>query len=78
MKNDSMQKIVQKYCKEAKVNRHCHVHIFRKTLATRLYRHGMDIAVIAKILGHKIQTTEKYYLSVCDNDVKYMYNKCIS
>ena len=78
MKNESMQKVVQKYCKEAKIHRHCHVHLFRKTLATRLGKRGMPITSIAKILGHKsIKTTEQFYLSICDQDVKYMYQKCI-
>lgn len=78
MKNESMQKLVQKYCKEAKIYRHCHVHLFRKTLATRLSKRGMPITSIAKILGHgSIRTTEQYYLSILDQDVKYMYQKCI-
>ena len=78
MKNESMQKIVQKYCKEAKIYRHCNVHLFRKTLATRLGKRGMPITSIAKILGHNsIKTTEQFYLSICDQDVKYMYQKCI-
>ena len=78
MKNESMQKLVQKYCKEAKIYRHCHVHLFRKTLATRLSKRGMPLTSIAKILGHKsIKTTEQFYLSICDQDIKYMYQKCI-
>lgn len=79
MKNDSIQKIVQKYCQRAKIHKHCHVHLFRKTLATRLYRHGMDIKMIATILGHKsITTTEMYYLSLYGNDIQHLYSKCIS
>ena len=78
MKNESMQKVVQKYCKEAKIYRHCHVHLFRKTLATRLSKRGMPIKKKKKILGHNsIRTTEQFYLSICDQDIKYMYQKCI-
>ena len=77
MKNGSIQKIVQRYCKMAKIHKHCHVHLFRKTLATRLYKHGMELPIIAKILGHKtIKTTEKFYLTICDQDIKYLYHKC--
>ena len=37
----------------------------------------MDISIIAKILGHNsVKTTEKYYLSICDKDIGYMYYKC--
>ena len=79
MQNQSMQKTVQKYCKEANIYRHCHVHLFRKTLATRLYRHGMDVKMIATILGHKnLTTTETYYLSLHNNDIKHLYHKCMS
>ena len=77
MQNSTIQKIVQKYCGKAQIHKHCHVHLFRKTLATRLYKRGMDISIIAKILGHNsIKTTEKFYLTICDQDIKYYYNKC--
>lgn len=78
MKNDSIEKLIQKYCKKANINKHCHVHLFRKTLATRLCKRGMSVSAIAKILGHKSSTTtEKYYLTICDQDINYMYQKCI-
>ena len=76
MSNGSIEKLIQKYCYKI-INRHCSVHLFRKTLATRLKRMGMDITDIAKLLGHKsIKTTEQFYLTVCDNDIHYMYMKC--
>jgi site-specific recombinase XerD len=76
MKNGSIQKVIQEYCKKADVQKHCHVHLFRKTLATRLYKHGMELPLIAKILGHKtIKTTEKFYLSIRDQDIRYLYHK---
>ena len=77
MKNCSIEKLIQKYCEKAKINRHCTVHLFRKTMATNLYRHGMDMAIIAKILGHRnTTTTEKHYLTICNTDIKYQYYKC--
>lgn len=77
MSKSSIENLVQKYCVLANINRHCYVHLFRKTLATRLYERGMDISIIAKILGHNsVKTTEKYYLSICDKDIGYMYYKC--
>ena len=79
MRNESMEKLIHKYCKKADIYRDCNVHLFRKTLATRLYRHGMDVKMIATILGHKnLTTTETYYLSLHSNDIKHLYNKCIS
>lgn len=77
MSKYSIEKVIHKYCKKASIKKHCTVHIFRKTLATRLYKRGMDITVIAKLLGHKnVTTTEKYYLTICDQDIKYQYSKC--
>ena len=77
MSKGSIENIIHLCCSKANIEKHCTVHIFRKTLATRLYKRGMDIAAIAKILGHKsVTTTEKYYLSVCDTDIKYQYSKC--
>ncbi len=77
MKNCSIEKLIQKYCYQAEINRHCSVHLFRKTMATRMKRMGMDITDIAKLLGHKtIRTTEQFYLSICDNDIHYMVTKC--
>lgn len=79
MRNESIEKLVQKYCRKAKINRHCSVHLFRKTMATRLYSRGMDISFVAQILGHSsCKTTEKYYLSFMDRDIRYMYARCSS
>ena len=50
------------------------LHLFRKTLATKLYKKGMDVSKIAKILGHhSVKTTELYYLTICEEDVRYTY-----
>lgn len=78
MSKASIEKTILRNCKKADIKKHCTVHIFRKTLATRLYKRGMDITVIAKLLGHKnVTTTEKYYLTICDHDIKYQYSKCV-
>lgn len=45
----SIEKMIHKHCQMANINKHCTVHIFRKTLATRLYKRGMDITAIARI-----------------------------
>lgn len=57
MSKASIEKIIHQCCKKAEIKKHCTVHIFRKTLATRLYKRGMDITVIARILGHRSVTT---------------------
>lgn len=75
MSSYSIQKIVKRYCAKADIQKQsCTVHLFRKTLATRLKQRGVDLAVIAKILGHSTTTTtEKYYMSLLDEDIRYAY-----
>ena len=54
---------------------HVHPHKFRRTLATRLTRHGMPIQDVAAILGHdKLDTTMKYVV-MNDEDVKIAYRR---
>lgn len=77
MRESTIEKEIKKCFEKANLSKHGHVHLFRKTLATRLLKRGMDIVSISKILGHtSVKTTEKYYASVCEQDVKIMFLKC--
>ena len=52
-----------------------HPHRFRRTLATNLIDHGMQIQEVASILGHeKLDTTLKY-VYIDKNNVKNAYKK---
>ena len=74
---ENIEKEIKKCFEKANLSKRGHVHLFRKTLATRLLKRGMDIVSISKILGHtSVKTTEKYYASVCEQDVKIMFLKC--
>lgn len=75
MSSESIQRIVKSCCDKADIQKEsCTVHLFRKTLATRLKRSGVELPIISKLLGHKTtSTTEKYYLSLLDEDVRYAY-----
>ena len=54
---------------------HVHPHKFRRTLATELTRHGMQIQEVANILGHeKLETTMKYVVLNKD-DIKSNYRR---
>lgn len=56
---------------------HVHPHRFRRTLATNLINHGMQIQEVASILGHdKLDTTMKY-VCIDKNNVKNAYRKYI-
>lgn len=58
------------------IEKHCTVHLFRKTLASLLYRRGMDPKKIAHILGHSdSRTSEAYYITISTEDIKHDYIK---
>ena len=74
LSNSAVENVLHKYGRKSHINKHCSVHLFRKTLVTKLYKKGMDVSKIAKILGHhSVKTTELYYLTVCEEDVRYTY-----
>lgn len=57
-------------------NKKLTVHIFRKTLASRLYSRGFKPADIAYILGHAdTRTSETYYIHIDKEDIKRSYMK---
>lgn len=52
------------------------VHVFRKTLASRLFAKGMDGKSIATILGHaSSSTSERYYIGVQTANLKHEFEK---
>ena len=54
---------------------HVHPHKFRRTLATELTRHGMQLQEVANLLGHeKLDTTMKYVVLNKD-DIKSNYRR---
>lgn len=56
---------------ECGITKNVHPHIFRHTYATHLLMAGVDISLIATILGHKdIQTTFKNYIHLADKALK--------
>ena len=74
--NNTIQRHLQHIAKRSGLDKHVKVHIFRKTLASRLFRANMDLAKIALILGHKsTATTVRYYISFDKNDLKSEFMK---
>lgn len=68
--------MLQKIAQSAHVNKHITVHVFRKTLATKLFRAGASTSVIQSILGHKnFATTSTYYCSIDAQDVRSEFLK---
>lgn len=61
--------MLKELAKEAGV-KHVHPHKFRRTRATELCRHGMQIQEVAKLLGHEKLDTTMRYVNVDNEDLK--------
>lgn len=79
IKKAGIELILKNLAVEARINKHCTVHLFRKTFATVLFGNGCDITTISKLLGHSsTETTIQYYLTVDKEDIKYKFNKAVA
>lgn len=73
-----IEDITKSVAKRAGIEKQCTVHLFRRTLATTLYKKGMALKDIAKILGNSVDTLEKYYIIIDDYDIESSYKKCVA
>lgn len=53
----------------------CSAHTFRRTFAITCLRNGMNIYVLAKIMGHVDITVLKQYLDLADDDTQTAHKK---
>lgn len=72
---NAVEAIIKRIGRESGVER-IHPHLFRATYATNLLRKGVDIHVIAKLMGHaKIETTSTYIL-LSDTEMEQIISTC--
>lgn len=69
-----VRSMLKKLGAEAGVD-HVHPHKFRRTLATELTRHGMQIQKVASILGHEKLDTTMRYVILNNDDIKSDYRR---
>jgi integrase/recombinase XerD len=56
---------------EAGITKRVHPHLFRHSYATQLLMSGVDVTMVASLLGHKdIQTTYENYVHLADETLK--------
>lgn len=68
--------MLKKYAEQIKLSNKLTVHTFRRTLASRLHRMGMNPLMISKILGHSsFDTTNKYYINTNVGDIRHEFLK---
>ncbi len=64
----AVEKLVQKFAKQASPLKNISPHKLRSTFGTNLYRSTKDIYIVADILGHKdVNTTKKHYAAISED-----------
>ncbi len=66
MSEGNVERFIKQYADQAKkecidIPESVHPHMFRRTRATNLYQSGVELALIARILGHTSIETSKQY-----------------
>jgi site-specific recombinase XerD len=66
MSEGNVERFVKEYATEARLScpsipMNVHPHMFRRTRATQLYRNGVDLPLVSRLLGHaRLETTQLY------------------
>jgi len=60
----SVQEIIKKASRKAKINKKVHPHTLRHSYATHLIENGYDVASVQSLLGHNSMETTMVYLHI--------------
>ncbi|HPP11892.1 MAG TPA: tyrosine recombinase XerC [bacterium] len=71
----SVQRLIQKYCRLAGINRRVSPHTFRHTFATHLLDRGADLRSVQELLGHEHISTTQIYTHLTVEKLREGYQK---
>lgn len=73
-----IEKILNNIAKRANVTKHCTVHTIRRTFATLMFRRGLDLVTVSKLMGHSnCRITEMHYLVLLTSEIQSKFNACV-
>jgi len=61
---------LETWCKIAGINKKVGTHTMRRTCATILYKKGVELLTISKILGHSSTDITRRYIGIDEKDIK--------
>jgi len=64
MSQRTVQEVIRKATKEARINKKVHPHTLRHSFATHLIENGYDVTSVQSLLGHNSAETTMVYLHI--------------
>ncbi|MCX5750794.1 MAG: tyrosine recombinase XerC [Candidatus Saganbacteria bacterium] len=71
----SVERLLQKYAKQAGINKKVTPHTLRHTFATHMLDGGADLRVVQELLGHASLSTTQVYTHVTPQHLKKIYKE---
>lgn len=75
LSRDTIEKVVQKYRRNAGIIKNVTPHTLRHTFATELLKNGADIRSVQEMLGHASITTTQIYTHVTHGKLKEIHDR---